>query len=94
MRDWINVGGSKVNPHEVESVLEAHPAVARARVFGRKNSVLGQLLCAEVVARGAAPAEADLREFAGAQLQPFKVPRMFRFVDQIAATRTGKLSRL
>ena len=94
VRDWINVGGSKVNPHEVESVLEAHPAVARARVFGRKNSVLGQLLCAEVVARGAAPAEADLREFAGAQLQPFKVPRMFRFVDQIAATRTGKLSRL
>lgn len=93
-RDWINVGGSKVNPHEVESVLEAHPAVARARVFGRKNSVLGQLLCAEVVARGAVPAEADLREFAGAQLQPFKVPRMFRFVDQIAATRTGKLSRL
>lgn len=92
-RDWINVGGSKVNPREVEAVLEEHPAVARSRVFGRKNSVLGQVLCAEVVARGAAPMEADLREFAAAQLQPFKVPRMIRFVDQIAATRTGKLSR-
>lgn len=92
-RDWINVGGSKVNPREVEAVLEEHPAVMRSRVFGRKNSVLGQVLCAEVVARGAPPTEADLREFAGAQLQPFKVPRMIRFVDQIAATRTGKLSR-
>ncbi|MBL9188114.1 MAG: long-chain fatty acid--CoA ligase [Opitutaceae bacterium] len=92
-RDWINVGGGKVNPHEVEAVLAAHPAVARARVFGRKNSVLGQVLCAEVVARGAAPAEAELREFAEAQLQPFKVPRMIRFVDNIASTRTGKVAR-
>ena len=82
-----------MNPREVESVLEEHPEVMRARVYGRKNSVLGQVLCAEVIARGAPPAEADLREFAGAQLQPFKVPRMIRFVDQIAATRTGKLSR-
>ncbi|MDP3071637.1 MAG: fatty acid--CoA ligase family protein [Opitutaceae bacterium] len=92
-RDWINVGGRKVNPHEVEAVLAAHPAVVQARVFGRKNSVLGQVLCAEVVARGAAPAEAALREFAEAQLQPFKVPRMIRFVDNIASTRTGKVAR-
>ena len=92
-RDWINVGGSKVNPHEVEAVLTAHPAVVQARVFGRKNSVLGQVLCAEVVARGVAPAEAELREFAEAQLQPFKVPRLIRFVDNIASTRTGKVAR-
>lgn len=92
-RDWINVGGSKVNPLEVEAVLAAHPAVARVRVFGRKNSVLGQVLCAEVVARGAAPAESALREFAEAQLQPFKVPRMIRFVENIASTRTGKVAR-
>lgn len=92
-RDWINVGGSKVNPHEVEAVLAAHPAVAQARVFGRRNSLLGQVLCAEVVARGAAPAEAALREFAEAQLQPFKVPRMIRFVDNVASTRTGKVAR-
>ena len=93
-RDWINVGGNKVNPREVESVLEEHAAVARARVFSRASSVVGSLLCAEVVLRtGVNVTEPHLREFARARLQPFKVPRMVRFVAELAATRTGKLSR-
>jgi acyl-CoA synthetase (AMP-forming)/AMP-acid ligase II len=93
-RDWINVGGNKVNPREVEGVLEEHPGVARARVFGRSNSVVGTLLCAEIVRRpDAMVTEPQLREFAGTRLQAFKVPRMVRFVAELAATRTGKLSR-
>lgn len=93
-RDWINVGGNKVNPREVEGVIEEHQAVARARVFSRENSVVGQLLCAEVVLRsGAAATELQVREHVGVRLQPFKVPRMVRFVAELAATRTGKLSR-
>ncbi len=48
-RDSVNVGGDKVNPQEVEAVLGEHPGVGHVRVFGRKNSVMGQILCAEVV---------------------------------------------
>lgn len=102
-RDWVNVGGSKVNPHEVEAVLSEHVGVAEVRVFGRKNSVMGHILCAEVVlakaesgrltADGGQLTEVALREFASARLQPFKVPRMIRFVESLATTRTGKLSR-
>lgn len=107
-RDWVNVGGSKVNPHEVEAVLGEHPGVAQVRVFGRKNSVMGNILCAEVVVRAAQGAKGEalggkqdgqplsepaLRAFAAERLQPFKVPRMINFVDSIATTRTGKLSR-
>jgi acyl-coenzyme A synthetase/AMP-(fatty) acid ligase len=102
-RDWVNVGGSKVNPHEVESALGEHPAVKQVRVFGRKNSVMGHILCAEVVLRKADDGqqtteiglvtEPALREFAATRLQAFKVPRMIRFVDNLATTRTGKLSR-
>lgn len=50
-RDWVNVGGHKVNPHEVEALLRSHPDVREARVFGRKSSVMGQVLCAEVALR-------------------------------------------
>ncbi len=100
-RDWVNVGGSKVNPREVEAVLEEHPLVRQARVFGRTNSVTGHLLCAEIVAeqdqrpgtKDQRLTEAELREWLGARLQPFKVPRLIRFVDDIAQTRTGKVSR-
>ena len=92
-RDWINVGGNKVNPAEVEAVLLTHPAVRETRVVGRANSVLGHLLVAEVVPAGVTPDEAELRRFLNERLQPFKVPRLLRFVTELSRTRTGKLKR-
>jgi acyl-coenzyme A synthetase/AMP-(fatty) acid ligase len=92
-RDWVNVGGSKVNPNEVESVLAEHAGVTQARVFGRKNSVMGNLLCAEVVPGVPVPTEVELRSFLAERLQPFKIPRVIRFVDSLGTTRSGKLSR-
>jgi acyl-coenzyme A synthetase/AMP-(fatty) acid ligase len=85
----VNVGGHKVNPAEVEAVLLAYPGVAEARVYGRANSVLGQILVAEVVA-AAAPDEVELRTFLSARLQAAKVPRLIKCVEQIARGRTGK----
>jgi acyl-CoA synthetase (AMP-forming)/AMP-acid ligase II len=92
-RDWVNVGGNKVNPREVEAVLEEFPGVRKARVNARASSVTGHILCAEIECNGAAPTEPALREFAAARLQPFKVPRMIRFVANIMQTRSGKVSR-
>jgi acyl-coenzyme A synthetase/AMP-(fatty) acid ligase len=102
-RDWVNVGGSKVNPHEVEAAIGEHPGVVQVRVFGRKNSVIGHILCAEVVlakaesglqtAEGGRVTEPVLRNYAATRLQAFKVPRVIRFVDSLGTTRTGKLSR-
>ena len=54
-RDWVNVGGHKVNPHEVEELLRSHPNIRETRVFGLKNSVMGQVLCAEVVTAASPP---------------------------------------
>lgn len=89
-QDCVNVGGHKVDPAEVERLLEAHSAVAATRVFGRRNSISGEILCAEVVSRDPALTELDLRLYLGAHLQPAKIPRVMRFVDQIAVTRSGK----
>jgi acyl-CoA synthetase (AMP-forming)/AMP-acid ligase II len=89
---WINVGGEKVNPHEVEQVLCGHPAISAARVFARKNSVTGALLAAEVVA--ASPTgEAELRDYLSRSLPAAKIPRIIRLVDRLASTDTGKLLR-
>lgn len=90
-RDWVNVGGHKVNPGEVEAVLLAYPGVIEARVYGRVNSVLGQILVAELVA-SPVPDEAELRAFLSGRLQPAKVPRLIKFVARIARGRTGKQS--
>ena len=92
-RDWVNVGGNKVNPAEVEAVLLEHPGVREVRVFGRDNAVLGKVLCAEVVPAGAPVAEPELRQFLAARLQAFKVPRLIRSVPVLDLSRTGKLRR-
>lgn len=94
-RVWINVGGAKVDPHEVEAVLEEIPAVKKALVYGRRNSVLGQIVCAEILAQspGLVPSEGELRGFVESRLAPHKVPRFIKMVDQLSQTRTGKLLR-
>ncbi len=91
-QEGVSVGGHKVNPAEVEEVLTRCPGVREARVFGRANSVLGQILCAEVVA-GAGFAEAEARAWLAERLQPVKVPRVFKVVPAIRRTRTGKVAR-
>jgi acyl-coenzyme A synthetase/AMP-(fatty) acid ligase len=92
--DWVNVGGAKVNPREVEAVLGTHPEIHQARVYPRANSVTGHILCADLVCDGAPPAERAMRELAASRLQAHKIPRLIRFVERIDQTRTAKVSRL
>jgi acyl-coenzyme A synthetase/AMP-(fatty) acid ligase len=91
-RDWVNVGGLKVNPGEVEIALLACPGVREARVYGRRNSVVGYILCAEVVADHGF-SETAARAWLADRLQPAKIPRMIKTVAEIARTRTGKVLR-
>ena len=90
--DFINVGGSKLDPAEVECALRAFPGVVEARVYGRPNSVVGTMLCAEYTSL-LPLVEPDLRSHLASCLQPHKVPRIMKRVDSLAKTRTGKLSR-
>lgn len=57
--DVINVGGEKVHPAEVESVLESMPGVAFATVHGEPNALVGNV----VVARVRLSAEESLPDF-------------------------------
>jgi acyl-coenzyme A synthetase/AMP-(fatty) acid ligase len=91
-RRWVNVGGSKVDPVPAEELLKAVPGVRAVRVFGQPNSVVGELLAAEVVRDGAvALSESALRAHLNGRLPPVAVPRIIRFVDRLTDSRTGKL---
>ena len=91
-RDWVNVGGHKVNPGEVEECLLACAGVREARVYARANSVLGQILCAEVVTDGEF-SEAVIRANLAEKLQAAKIPRLIKQVAEVKRTRTGKVAR-
>lgn len=93
--ELINVGGYKVNPGEVEDVLNAMEGIKQSLVYGKANSILGNVLIAEVqLEEGAALTDLDIRKTLKDQLQDFKIPRKIKFVEAFSLTRTGKLRRL
>lgn len=93
VNESINVGGYKVFPTEVEELINSIPGVKRSLVYGKKNSVLGNIVLCDVERSDNSLTEPQILEFLGDKLQPFKIPRIIRFVDEIETTRTGKISR-
>ena len=93
--ELINVGGYKVNPGEVEVAIQDIEGVRQAMVYGKANSILGNVLCADVVLEPDFElTELDIKKVLSAQLQDFKVPRRIKFVEEILLTRTGKMKRV
>lgn len=93
--ELINVGGYKVNPGEVEVAIMDIDGVKQAIVYGKVNSILGNVLCADVVLEyGTGLQEQDIRKMLRTKLQDFKIPRRIKFVEEISLTRTGKMKRL
>lgn len=91
-----NVGGVKVWPEHVESVLRAHPLVAEALVTVRDNPMSGTILTAAVVARDGGSTvglSRELRRHCAAHLPRAGVPAVIRVVDLLSVTTNGKLSR-
>lgn len=92
----INVGGVKVAPEQVETVLRTHPEVADAVVVPKKNPFSGYILVANVVAApGAHEADlpARLRAEVAARLSSAHAPASIKIVTQLSTTATGKAGR-
>jgi acyl-CoA synthetase (AMP-forming)/AMP-acid ligase II len=94
----INVGGEKVLPDEVESVLLTHPLVADCRVSPEPNAVLGQVVAAEIVWRGperdAVVVKRMLHSFATGLIARQKLPTVVRLVEALHSTRNLKKLRI
>lgn len=95
----INVGGNKVMPEKVESVLEQHSFIMMAKVFPKPNPVLGSLVACEIVinenAKGISTKDLkrEILSFCKVKLQPFEIPALLRIVESIKTNMTGKKVR-
>jgi acyl-CoA synthetase (AMP-forming)/AMP-acid ligase II len=91
----IDVGGLKVNPLEVESVLMRHPLVQDCVVIPVRQSETLFRLKAVVTCRdpSAKPDINELRQLAREQLSPYKIPRMFEVRETLPRSSTGKILR-
>jgi acyl-CoA synthetase (AMP-forming)/AMP-acid ligase II len=91
-KDMIISGGFNIYPFELESVLQEHPAVADAAVFGIPDEQWGEAVCAHLVLReGMNPTEDEIVGFTKENLASYKKPKRIEFVDQLPRTLSGKI---
>jgi len=94
-REMINVGGYKVNPHEVEAILLEMEEIVDARIYGKSNPVTGQLTYCDIVQKqGTALNIKLIRERLSSRLQSYEIPRVLNLVEEIPTTHSGKTRRL
>lgn len=77
--EMINVGGEKVYPIEVESVIQEMEEVEEVTVFGEHNPITGQIVCAQVRLRHSESTDrrqftAVLKRHCRQHLPSYKVP--------------------
>ncbi len=94
-KEMISVAGMKFFPQEVEAVLERHPAIRAACVFGIKAPRLGETPMAHLVqANGIEPVdETELMAYCNRHLAGYKVPTRFQWVRSLSRTASGKIIR-
>lgn len=83
--------GYNVYPVEVESVLNAHPSVARSAVIGREAEGGEEVLAFVQLKEGYEIQVADLSEFAAQRLAPYKRPSKIYLTDAMPSSPTGKI---
>ncbi len=82
--DLINVGGEKVFPNEIESILLSIDGVKDAYVYGEKNPITGQIVVADVCVDNINNNRdfiKNLRRICKENLEPYKRPASFRLTE-------------
>jgi len=84
--EQINIGGEKVYPAEIENVIRELENVADAVVYGEKNPVTGNIICADLRLfkdENASEFRVRLKKFCMTKLSAFKIPSRVKILEEI-----------
>ena len=92
IKDMIISGGENVYPAEVESALMRHSAIAEVAVIGEPDPQWGEAVVAIAALKPGQALDIEaLRDFAGASLARYKLPRRLEIVAALPRNATGKI---
>jgi acyl-CoA synthetase (AMP-forming)/AMP-acid ligase II len=84
--DIINVGGEKVFPAEIESLLMQVPFIIDCQVFAEKSLITGNIIAANIVSNSDRPVDEqkiEIRRLLLSKTSRYKVPVKFFFLESI-----------
>jgi cyclohexanecarboxylate-CoA ligase len=93
LKDTIIRGGENIDAAEIENVLEAHPDVRQAVAVGYPDDLMGERVCAFVVAPASFDLDACRAWFAERGVAKFKTPERVVALDALPTLPTGKPDR-
>ncbi len=91
----VKIGGFRIEPGEIETVLTRCEHVGDAVVVAREGSSGDKRLAAYVTAEEGrnAPGPAELRKYLKASLPDYMIPTFFVIMDSLPSTPNGKIDR-
>ena len=92
IKDMIISGGENIYPAELENVLAACPEVQEAAVIGIASKKWGETPLALIVpAPGTSPTPESLKAYCKENLAGYKVPQLYKLVENLPRNPSGKL---
>jgi len=95
--ELINIGGEKVYPVEIETVLKEIDNVGEAIIYSEPNSITGNIICAEVTMikdEDKGEFRSKIKKYCHENLQSFKVPAKIIIADKIEYTDRFKKKQI
>ncbi len=93
-KDMIIASGFNIYPKEIDEILLLHPKVAEACTIGVPHEYRGETVKAWIVIKpGQSLDEKELAAYCKEELAAYKVPKSFKFVDELPKSAIGKLMR-
>jgi acyl-CoA synthetase (AMP-forming)/AMP-acid ligase II len=95
-KDIINRGGMKISPTEIDTLIEAHPAITEAAVCAYPDAELGERVCACVVIADeeSPPSLQVLCDYLlDRGLAKFKLPERIHYLSALPRNPMGKVVR-
>ncbi len=97
MREVINVGGQKVLPSEVESVLLELDFIQDCIVSAESNAITGQAVVANVVLKDQMDPillRKTVRQYCLSKLDPYKIPAKIKVTESLNVSERFKKTRI
>lgn len=94
----INIGGLKVFPAEVENVIIEMDEISDVKVYGEKNAILGNIVCADVVVYSNAldnnTIQKRIYNYCLTRVDRYKIPMKIKVCEKLFNDRYKKEKRV
>ena len=90
----INKGGLKVNPEDIDILLETNVIIREACAFGMEDDFAGEVVGVAIVINEDSNFQLEsLKNWLGERLSREKLPTKWFLLDEISKTDRGKINR-